>query len=233
MKRNLEDADTERKALIQKIAEFLYKVIPKSTTYAGQQVPPATPQVHTSEADTASPALPFMSRTRESMFASPGIDSDEESAGASYVPGESTVQAFSAQHFGTVASPYVAAYAFRTGILDSEFGMRRDADGTFRIGNAAVVIDQDSNVNIKGKTYTGTRGLFELLTRKKVDKTFITDSDLQTYKAILEATHGHLENNDPSGVLKTTRGIKFRDVISKLFPTGTQGTSRQRWAHYK
>jgi hypothetical protein len=114
--------------------------------------------------------------------------------------------------------------------------MRRDVDGKFRIGNAAVVSVQDSNVDIKGKTYKGTRGLFELLTRKKVGKTFITDSDLKSYKTILEATHGDLENNDPSGVLKTTRGPKFRDVISKLFPTGGSGahsTSMQRWAHYK
>jgi len=36
--------------------------------------------------------------------------------------------------------------------------------------------------------------LFELLTRKKVQQSFITDKDLQYYREILEATHGHLEN---------------------------------------
>jgi hypothetical protein len=80
--------------------------------------------------------------------------------------------------------------------------MRRDVDGKIRIGNAAIVINQDSNVDIKGKSYKGTRGLFELLMRNKVDKSFITNSDLKSYKEILEVTHGHLENNDPSGVLK-------------------------------
>jgi hypothetical protein len=45
MKRGLEDADIERKALIQKIAEFLQKVLPSSATYAGQTVPPAIPDV--------------------------------------------------------------------------------------------------------------------------------------------------------------------------------------------
>jgi hypothetical protein len=78
------------------------------------------------------------------------MDTDEEEV-AGAVPGESTVQAFSAQHFCAVASPYVSAYVFRTWYVDSDFGMRRDVDGTFRIGNAAVVIDQDSNVNIQGK----------------------------------------------------------------------------------
>jgi len=63
--------------------------------------------------------------------------------------------------------------------------MRRDVDGTFRIGNAEVEIDQDSNVFVQGNSYKGTRGLFELLTRKKVDRSFITDSDLSSYKKSL------------------------------------------------
>ena len=60
--------------------------------------------------------------------------------------------------------------------------------------------------------------LFKLLTRKKVDQSFITNSDMKSYGAILEATHGHLENNDRSVVIKTTRGAKYKDIIFKLFP---------------
>ena len=70
--------------------------------------------------------------------------------------------------------------------------MRRDVDGTFRIGDAEVAIDLDSNVIVHGKSYKETRGLFELLTRKKFDQSFITNSDLKAYKDILEATHGRL-----------------------------------------
>ena len=108
--------------------------------------------------------------------------------------------------------------------------MRRDADGQFRIGNASIDIDQDSNVFVQGKSYRGTRGLFELPTRKKVYQCFITDTDLK-------ATHGHLENHDPSGVIKTTGGVKFKDVISKLFPVGVrkcggESAFRQKWAPY-
>jgi len=33
--------------------------------------------------------------------------------------------------------------------------MRRDADGSFRIGNAEVVIEQDSYVFVKSKSYRG------------------------------------------------------------------------------
>jgi hypothetical protein len=42
---------------------------------------------------------------------------------------------------------------------------------------------------------TGTKGLFELLTRKKVDHSLISKQDMKTYKRILELTSGHLENN--------------------------------------
>ena len=116
--------------------------------------------------------------------------------------------------------------------------MRRDAYGLFRIGNAEVVIDQESNVFAKGKSYRGTPGLYELLTRKEVDQCFITKRDLQSYREILEATHRHLENNYPAGVIKTTRGAKFKDVISKLFPMGgvtrrsAQSTSSKPWFRY-
>jgi hypothetical protein len=247
MRRHMEDEDIERKALIQKIGDFLQKVLPSSTTYAGQTMaaPDTQADVFKSEAapDTASPSVtPFLSRAHESVFASPikrslSMDSNDEGA-SSYVPGESTVRAFSAEHFGAVASPYVSVYVYRTGNVDKVFGMRRDADGTFRIGNADVEIDHDSNVIVQGKSYQGTRGLFELLTRKKVDQSFITDRDLKSYKEILQATHRHIEDNDPSGVIKTTRGPKFKDVICKLFPTGgvtrrsAQSTLGPKWDPY-
>jgi len=76
-----------------------------------------------------------------------------------------------------------------------------------------------------------------LLTRKKADNSLITDKDLKSYREILKATHGHLENHDPSGIIKTTRGIKFKEVISKLFPggiriRGVESTSRQKCDPY-
>jgi len=46
--------------------------------------------------------------------------------------------------------------------------MRRNADGTYRIGDAEVEIDSDSSVIVHGKSYKGTHGLFELLTLKNL-----------------------------------------------------------------
>jgi len=225
----MQEADLSRKTLIQKIADFLQKVLPCHTDNS-KAVPQnfETPDIIAgpiSEAHDRS--LPFMSRAHEGVFETPikrslSVDTDEEEEGARYVPGETVVKEFSTKHFGTVASPYISAYVYRRGNLDRDSGIRRDTNGQFRIGKAIVDIDQDSNVFVLGKSYKGTRGLFELLTRKKVDHSFITDKDLKSYKKILEATHCHLENYDSSGIIKTTRGVKFKEVISKLFPGGVR-----------
>jgi len=147
MKRKIEDPDVTRKTLIEKIANFLQSVLPYSGTSAGQAAmpPPATPDVQagllTEAPDTISPSLPFLSRVHESVFASPikrSLSMDSDDGEASYVPGEATVKAFSEQQFGAVASPYVATYVFPTRNIDRDFGMRRDVDGTFRIGLECV-----------------------------------------------------------------------------------------------
>jgi len=106
------------------------------------------------------------------------MESDEGEA--NYVPGDTTVKAFSVQQFGRVAGPYIASYVFHAAYVDKDYGVRRDVDGKFRIGNSVVKIDQDSDVIIQGVHYKGTKGLFELLTRKKVDRSFVTDSDIRS-----------------------------------------------------
>ena len=73
--------------------------------------------------------------------------------------------------------------------MDKDFGIRREADGTFKIGNSTVDIDPKSNVYVQGNMYEGTHGLFELLTRKKVNHSLISTNDLKNYRHILNATN--------------------------------------------
>ena len=234
--------------LLANIATFLQSVLPYGGTPPALQSmpPPITPDVQPSVMSEApdtppSPSLPYLPRSRESVFAAPIKRSVSESdeGEASYVPGDTTIQAFSEQQIGNVASPYIASYVLHSANVDKDYGMRRDTDGKFRIGNALVTIDQDSNVIIQGVPYRGTKGLFELLTCKKVDMSVVTNRDMKSYRAILEGTHGHLEDNDPSGGIKTTRETKHKDIISKLLPKGrvtrrgSKNTSRQRWTTLK
>jgi len=245
----MEEDDVTRKRLLEAIATFLRSVL----TYGGtppalqSMPPPITPDVQPSVMSEApdtppSPSLPFLPRSRESVFAAPikrSLPMESDEGEASYVTGDTTIKALSEQQFGRVASPYIASYVLHAADLDIDYGMRRDVDGKFRISNSVVTINQDSNVIIQGVPYRGTKGLFELLTRKNVDMSVVTNRDMNWYGAILEATHGHLEDNDPSGGIKTTRGAKCKDIISKLFPTGrvtrrgSKSTSKQRWTTLK
>ena len=108
----------------------------------------------------------------------------------------------------------------------------RPKDGdNFKIGNSTVIVDNMSNLTIKGKQFKGTVDLWKHLTRKNVNYESIDKNDLQKYKSILEMTNAHLEGYKAGGSIQRCRGIKFRNVIAKLFPEA-KVTSRQQWVTY-
>jgi hypothetical protein len=77
------------------------------------------------------------------------------------------------------------------------------------IGDFALTVDSDSDIWIKGNRFKGTRGLWELLTRKNVKREIITSADLKTYKKILTMTNAHLKGYEPSSLIHIERGTKF------------------------
>jgi hypothetical protein len=98
------------------------------------------------------------------------------------------------------------------------------------------MVDMNSDFYIRNKHFKGTRDLWELLTRKKVNKEIVSANDLKQYKSILNLTSAHLEGYEPSAPIHVSRGIKFRDVIAKLFPQTKQRdvetSLRQQWERY-
>jgi len=87
-----------------------------------------------------------------------------------------------------------------------------------------------SDLYIQNRRVKGTLGLWELLTRKAVDKRLVTDKDLAQYKEKLDLTSAHLEGYEPRGGIRISRGNKYRNVIAKLYPQATQ--LRQNWLKY-
>jgi len=73
--------------------------------------------------------------------------------------------------------------------------------------------------------------LWKLLKRKNVDYNSIDKNDLHKYKTILEMTNAYLEGYKAGGNIQTSRGIKFRNVIAKLFPKAKRAL-RQQWVTY-
>jgi len=133
-----------------------------------QTVPP--PQPSTSMAET------FASTPKSSFAEISDDDDDDDDDDNVFV--EEDAQAFGRENVGPIASPYIVPYLYNRRYLDTQYGLRKDGD-SFKIGDSAVLVDPDSNITIKGREFRGTTGLWELLTRKNVDRKHVTTDDLK------------------------------------------------------
>ena len=161
----------------------------------------------------------------------PKVEEGEEDEGEDYfVPGDELreIEDHLSSRVGKLASEYLSPYVHNRRYLDTDFGIRREEDGTFMIGNSPVTVDEQGDIIIHGERYKGTAGLWELLTKKNINQSLVTKRDLGTYKNILELTNAHLENNESFNRIKTTRGTKYKTIISKLF-----ASKPVRWTEYK
>jgi len=146
---------------------------------------------------------------------------------------------YGAMNVDPLASPYVSPYLYESKkrSLDSVYGIRRDGD-VFMIGHWQVGVDRDGNIHINNVEFPATKGLWELLTRRRVDIKSVTIADIKQYKTILEMTNAHLEGNKPRGNIRISKGVKYMEIISKLFPGGTrqsgvEATLLREWITYK
>jgi hypothetical protein len=72
---------------------------------------------------------------------------------------------------------------FTRGGFSTQYGVRKD-DDKFKIGDSSVLVVQDGDITIKEKEFRGSEGLWELLTRKRVNKEHVTSDDLRTQEII-------------------------------------------------
>jgi len=117
---------------------------------------------------------------------------------------------------GSIATPYLMPYIYSRRFLDMQYCKRKDGV-IFKIGDSAVLVDQDGDITIKEKEIRGSEGLWELLTSKRVNKEHVTSEDLRTHKKILLITIAHLWEYKPGGVINVSGGVKFREISAPLF----------------
>jgi len=126
-------------------------------------------------------------------------------------------------------------YVYNRRFLDPQYGVRKDGD-MFMIGDCHIVVDTVGEITIKDRVFKGSKGLGELLTRKKVNTEFITKDDRKSYKKILTMTNAHLTKYQHDGNINITRGKKFRDIIAPLFEKakgrGVESVLRRKWTKY-
>jgi len=98
------------------------------------------------------------------------------------------------------------------------------------------VVDTSGDITIKDRVFKGSKGLWELLTRKKVNMEFITKDDLKAYKKILTMTNAHLTQYQPDDNIIITPGKNFRSIIAPLFVKPkvrwVESALRCKWTKY-
>lgn len=149
------------------------------------------------------------------------VDSSEEEVFAPPTPKEEVthIENRSRKVLGDVAGRYLAPYLHSPRATDNVFGIYKDKRANdFKIGNSKIEID-NNKLLLHDRWYKPSVGLWELLSRKNVDKNLVTKKDLETYKEILKLTNGHLQNHESFGKIKSSRGKKYKEIIAPLFPS--------------
>src|SRR5688572_1436205 len=118
---------------------------------------------------------------------------------------------------GLTATAYLYQYASKT-TTDKTFGIY-SKDGKFYIGDTPITIQGD-DITVAGKTYTGTQGLWELVTMIEPNK--YEEKDLRDYGEILCATNAMRQPKNPNKP-KSSVGLKWNNIVKHIIWYAKEG----------
>lgn len=121
------------------------------------------------------------------------------------------------QFQGRIAKEYFLKLINKGKAIDSTYGVRVDGDH-WMLGDKLIDIEDD-DIIMNGKKYRGTRGLYELIFMSSPNEYVYDESDLENYKAILLDSNVHRVGYSSSGKLRSSRGGKYKNLISVLLST--------------
>lgn len=101
------------------------------------------------------------------------------------------------------------------------YGARLEKNGLM-IGDSELQVDDSDNLKIKGKTYPGSHGLFELVFKKVPAKYNATE--LKLFKQICLATNLHKKKYASESPIHRGSSMKYKNIILKLFPSKKSGS---------
>lgn len=100
-------------------------------------------------------------------------------------------------------------------LADIPFGVRYD-NGKLMLGSARIIVN-DEYIIVADRKYRTTPGLKQLLLKKNVDSSLVTEKDMQHYKLMLLDTNAHRRDYDPNKPIKSNKGLKYLQIIKPLF----------------
>ena len=99
-----------------------------------------------------------------------------------------------------------------------------------------MVLDTDGHITVKGKGFRGSKSLWELLKRNKVNRQRVTSDNLRTNKKILLMTNAHFDGHQPKGAINVTEGKMlcefFATIFARLKSRGVESALRRAWKKY-
>lgn len=128
------------------------------------------------------------------------------------------------EHMGPKSKLHVQSMFTNEQYRDNVFGPYFSNDNKLKLGSQFLDFDKDDNIIIGAQKYPGSPGLFQLIF--KSDPTnfpFITSQDREIYKQILYQTNAHRLKYSPNGKIKSSSNIKYKSIISELFPPKKTG----------
>ena len=129
---------------------------------------------------------------------------------------EEPVESVRTLELGDLATKYLKQYASNRKLIDTTFGIHSKEDGQFYIGTLPITIQGDDVTVGDGKTYTGTPGLWELITMTKPNKSIYNSDDLENYSKILDETNAIRNTTNPNKP-RSSRSEKYTDIIKPIW----------------
>ena len=115
----------------------------------------------------------------------------------------------------------IAYKALSKPFRDTTFGVRKEGDHHY-IGNKHVIITEDDDIIIKesGDRFVGTKGLWELITSKKLNKDLYKEEDYADYERLMIKTNALHRDYDPSNPLpRGSKSDKWKFLLAPIWHT--------------
>lgn len=107
-------------------------------------------------------------------------------------------------------------------VIDNTFGPRFEGN-VLMIGDQPLKFNDDGSVVTANTTYKPTPGLYELIFKRLPNEDIYDQNDLDMYKDLLLKTNAHKKQYKFQNRINRDTSLKYRHVISKLFPKQLYG----------
>ena len=115
---------------------------------------------------------------------------------------------------GKIAAWYLKMFTSSKNQIDKTFGVHLK-EGELFLEKDPITID-DNDIIIDDKTYPGTAGLWELITKNDPDETIYNDEDVKNYGEIVLDTRAIESDSNPNKP-KASRRTKYRELIKPIW----------------